>query len=298
MKKLQGVISALPTPFRRDGSLDREALKKFVDFQIDNGITALLPVGTTGESPTLTHEEHAEVIRLVIEQTAGRVPVICGTGSNATAEAVAMTKQAAADGADYSLQVTPYYNKPGQEGIFRHFTAIADASPIPIILYNIAGRTGRNIETETVARLAEHPNIVGVKEASGSVAQAMDVIHSVPNDFMVFSGDDSLTLPTIAVGGDGIISVASNVIPQAMTEFTAAALTGDWETARKYNKKYAPLFQKLFIDTNPVPVKYALSRMGWMEEVYRLPLCPMNDKCRTALDAVLKDLDLIQDSAK
>ncbi|MDY3939368.1 MAG: 4-hydroxy-tetrahydrodipicolinate synthase [Spirochaetia bacterium] len=293
MKKLQGVITALPTPFCQDGSLDKNALKKFVDFQIENGITALLPVGTTGESPTLTHEEHAEVIRLVIEQTAGRVPVICGTGSNSTAEAVSMTKQAAADGADYSLQVTPYYNKPGQEGIYRHFTAIADASPIPIILYNIAGRTGRNIETETVARLAEHPNIVGVKEASGSIAQAMDVIHSVPEDFMVFSGDDSLTLPTVAVGGDGIISVASNVIPQAMTEFTSAALTGDWETARRYNKKYASLFQKLFIDTNPVPVKYALARMGWMEEVYRLPLCPMNDNCKAILDAVLKELDLI-----
>lgn len=293
MKKLQGVITALPTPFLNDGSIDKEVLKSFVDFQIEGGISALLPVGTTGESPTLTPEEHAEVIRLVIEQTDKRVPVICGTGSNSTAEAIAMTKQAAEDGADYSLQVTPYYNKPSQEGIYRHFTAIAEASPIPLILYNIAGRTGKNIETETVARLALHPNIVGIKEASGSISQAMDVLHAVPEDFMVFSGDDSLTLPTVAVGGDGIISVASNVIPQAMCELTTAALTGDLETARKYNRKYGELFHKLFIDTNPIPVKYALSRMGKMKEVYRLPLCPMNEGCKAALDAVLKKLELI-----
>lgn len=294
MKKLQGVITALPTPFQKDGSLDRNALKSLVDFQIENGIAGLLPVGTTGESPTLTHDEHAEVIRLVIEQTASRVPVICGTGSNSTAEAIALTKQAADDGADFSLQVTPYYNKPSQEGIYRHFTAIADASPIPLILYNIAGRTGRNIETETVARLAEHPRIVGIKEASGSITQAMDVIHAVPSDFMVFSGDDSLTLPTVAVGGDGIISVASNVIPQAMSEFAAAALAGDIKTAAQYNRKYATLFKTLFIDTNPIPVKYALFKMGRMEEVYRLPLCPMNEKDKKTLDAVLKQLDLIK----
>lgn len=293
MKKLSGVITALPTPFLENGALDVDALEKFVDFQIENGVSALLPVGTTGESPTLSHDEHAEVIRIVIKQAAGRVPVICGTGSNSTAEAVALTKQAADDGADYSLQVTPYYNKPSQEGLFRHFSAIADASPIPIILYNIAGRTGRNIETETVARLAEHPNIVGIKEASGSLSQVTDVVYAVPEDFMVFSGDDGLTLPIIAVGGDGVISVASNIIPQAMVEMTAAALSGDFETARKYNRKYSTLFKNLFIDTNPIPIKYALSKAGRMKEVYRLPLCPMNAQCKAVLDAVLKETEVI-----
>lgn len=293
MKKLSGVITALPTPFLENGALDADALKKFVDFQIENGVSALLPVGTTGESPTLSHDEHAEVIRIVVDRAAGRVPVICGTGSNSTAEAVALTKQAADDGAAYSLQVTPYYNKPSQEGLFRHFSAVADASPIPVILYNIAGRTGRNIETETVARLAEHPNIIGIKEASGSLSQVTEVICAVPEDFMVFSGDDGLTLPIIAVGGDGVISVASNIIPQTMVEMTAAALSGDFETARKYNRKYHALFKNLFIDTNPIPVKYALSKTGRMKEVYRLPLCPMNASCKAVLDAVLKETEVI-----
>jgi len=291
--KLQGVYTALVTPFNRDGSLDEKALKELVNFQITGGISGLVPVGTTGESPTLSHKEHHRVVELVIEDAAGRVPVIAGTGSNSTEEAIDLTRNAKAAGADYSLQVTPYYNKPSQEGIYRHFTAIADAVDLPLIIYNIPGRTGKNIENDTMFRLAAHPNIVGVKEASGSITQMMEVIAGTPGDFTVLSGDDGLGLPLLGCGGDGIISVASNILPRQLEDMVRAALEGRMDGAREIHYRLFSLFKNLFIDTNPIPVKYALSRMGMIQEVYRLPLCPLSESHKKVLDRDLKEAGLI-----
>ncbi|MBI9102359.1 MAG: 4-hydroxy-tetrahydrodipicolinate synthase [Spirochaetales bacterium] len=291
--KLQGVFTALLTPFNTDGSVDEKALRDLVETQIAKGISGLVPVGTTGESPTLTHDEHHRVIEIVIEQANKRVPIIAGTGSNATAEAVDLTKNAKKAGADYSLQVAPYYNKPSQEGFYRHFAAVADQADLPLIIYNIPGRTGKNIENATMFRLAEHPNIVGVKEASGNINQMMDVINGTPDDFSVLSGDDGMGLPMIACGGDGIVSVASNLIPDRMEALVKAALEGNIDLARKLHYELAPLFKSMFIDTNPVPVKYAMAKMGAMAEIYRLPLCAMSEENKAIVDSVLMDLDII-----
>lgn len=283
----QGCFTALITPFTDDGQIDERALRHIVDLQIDAGIAGLVPVGTTGESPTVTHEENIRVIDIVIRQAAGRVPVIAGTGSNSTAEAIDMTRRARDLGATASLQVTPYYNRPSQEGLFRHFTAIADAVDMPMVVYNIPGRTGRNVETATLARLAQHERIVSVKEASGSVPQMMDVIAAVPEDFDVLSGDDNLAFALTALGGHGVVSVASNLVPARMVRMIQLALDGETAHARREHYELLPLFKAIFIDTNPVPIKYMMHRAGLCADRYRLPLVPLSDDDRERVDALL-----------
>jgi 4-hydroxy-tetrahydrodipicolinate synthase len=294
MKRFEGVYTALVTPFNKDSSIDEEALRKLVDFQIEEGITGILPMGTTGESPTVTHEENLEVIKIVIEQVKGRVPVIAGTGSNSTSEAKDMTKKAQELGADASLQVTPYYNKPNQEGLYRHFTEIADSIDIPLIIYNIPGRTGRNIELETMMKLAAHPNITAVKEASGDIQQIMETIDKKPEDFTVLSGDDNLAFPVTALGGSGVVSVASNIIPGRMVQMITDALRGNIAGARQEHYRHMSLFKALLkLDTNPIPIKYALAAKKMIQEYYRLPMCPLNKDKRKVFKKILSALDII-----
>src|SRR5262249_9390342 len=271
--QLRGCGTALVTPFRQDGSIDETALRNLVAWQVESGIDFLVPCGTTGETPTLTPDEWIQVIDITVEVVAGRVPIVAGATSNSTVDAVKKAQEAAArPGVDAILTASPYYNKPTQEGQYRHFRAIAEAVPKPLLLYNIPGRTGANLEPTTLARLSEVPNIVGVKEASGNMAQIAEVCNAVPEHFLVFSGDDALTLPVIALGGAGIISVASNEIPHEMAAMTRAALNNDWVTARQLHRKYLALMQANFIESNPLPVKAVLAMMGKIEEVYRLPL--------------------------
>lgn len=286
-----GVFTALVTPFNQDQSVDEEALRDLVERQIAAGVTGVVPMGTTGESPTVTHEENIDVVRIVAEQSAGRIDVIAGTGSNSTAEAVRMTRRAAEVGATATLQVTPYYNKPTQEGLYRHFATIADATDLPLVLYNIPGRTARNVETDTLMRLAEHPNIVAVKEASGNLAQVMDVIRRKPEDFSVLSGDDNLTLPIMSLGGSGVVSVASNVAPKLMGKLVGAALSADFERARALHYRLMPLFQGIFLQTNPIPVKHILAAMGRINEVYRLPLVELGADDKASLDRIVAAVD-------
>jgi 4-hydroxy-tetrahydrodipicolinate synthase len=289
----QGVFTALVTPFNEDESINEKDLKKLVDFNIEKGVSGLVPMGTTGESPTLSHEEHVKVIEIVCKHVKKRVPVIAGTGSNSTKEALYMTSRAKELGADASLQVAPYYNKPTQEGFYRHFKTIADEVDLPIIIYNIPGRTGKNIETDTIVKLAKHPNIIGVKEASGSLPQMMDVIYRTPDYFVVLSGDDNLTLPLIAVGGDGVISVASNVVPDRMSAMVTAGLNGNFEKMRKLHYELLPLFKVEFIETNPIPIKTALAMKGMIKEVFRLPMCEMGAENKKKLKEVLKELNIL-----
>ncbi|HEY3975133.1 MAG TPA: 4-hydroxy-tetrahydrodipicolinate synthase [Candidatus Sulfotelmatobacter sp.] len=293
--QLRGCGTALVTPFHQDGSIDDTALRNLVAWQIESGIDFLVPCGTTGETPTLTHDEWLYVIDTTIEVVAGRVPIVAGATSNATHDAVEKAKELAArPGVDYILTANPYYNKPTQEGQYRHFKAIAEAvGDKPIILYNVPGRTAANLEPATLARLAEIPNIVAVKEASGNMTQIAEAINAVPETFLVFSGDDSVTLPVIALGGVGIISVASNEIPREMATLTRAALANDWNTARSLHRKYLPLMQANFIESSPLPVKAVLAMMGKLEEVYRLPLLPMRRDTRSRLQKVATDLGLI-----
>lgn len=293
--KLRGCGTALVTPFQSDGSIDEMALRQLVRWQVESGIDFLVPCGTTGETPTLTHEEWLRVIDLTIETAQGRVPIMAGATSNNTQDAVAKAKEASErPGVDFILSATPYYNKPTQEGIYQHFRAIADASEKPIILYNIAGRTGTNIETSTLRRLAEIPNLIGVKEASGNISQIAEVCATMPEDFLVFSGDDSITLAVIGLGGVGIISVVSNEIPAEMTRMTQAALANKWDVARSIFRKYLPLMQANFIESNPIPAKAVLSMMGRIEEVYRLPLVPMRPENRMKLEKVVSEVGLLQ----
>ena len=293
--KLRGCGTALVTPFQQDGSVDEKALRNLVSWQVESGIDFLVPCGTTGETPTLTHEEWLRVVDLTIETAGGRVPIMAGATSNNTHEAVAKTKEMSSrSGVDYILTATPYYNKPTQEGVYQHFKAIAEASTKPLVLYNIAGRTGTNIETSTLLRLAELPNVAGVKEASGSISQIAEVCASAPEDFLVFSGDDAITLAVIGLGGVGIVSVVSNEIPAEMTRMTAAALSNKWDTARLLFRKYLPLMQANFIESNPGPAKAVLAMMGRMEEVYRLPLVPMKKDTRARLEKVATELGLLQ----
>ena len=294
IKMFKGAITAIVTPFKEDESLDEEALRGLVNFQLKNKIDGIVPCGTTGESPTLDHEEHHKVIEIVIDAVNGRVPVIAGTGSNSTKEAINLTKKAADAGANASLQVCPYYNKPTQEGLFRHFSAIAKAVDIPIIVYNIKGRTGINMETVTLARLAkEHSNIVAVKEASGDINQMKDVLNTLPKEFDVLSGDDKMAIPLMEAGGRGVISVAGNIIPNEMHELTQYALNGDFEKAKEMHNKLLPLFEGLFIETNPVPIKAALAMKGMIKEVYRLPMCEMKLENKEKLKKILTDFKLI-----
>jgi 4-hydroxy-tetrahydrodipicolinate synthase len=292
--QLKGCGTALVTPFSQDGSVDENALRDLVAWQVESGIDFLVPCGTTGETPTLSHDEWLRVIDLTIEAAAGRVPIVAGATSNSTQDAVAKAKEVATrPGVDAILTASPYYNKPTQEGQYRHFRAIAEAVDKPIILYNVPGRTSANLEPATVARLCEVPNIAGVKEASGNMTQIAEVLNVVPETFLVLSGDDAVTLPVIALGGVGVISVASNEIPREMSEITRAALNNDWQTARTIHRKYLPLMQANFIESSPLPVKAVLSMMGKIQEVYRLPLLPMRRDTRSKLQKIASDVGLI-----
>ena len=291
--KLEGVYTALVTPFNRDGSVDTGALRDLVEAQIKGGVSGLVPMGTTGESATLTHTEHVDVIGIVVDQANNRVPVIAGTGSNATQEAIEMSQQAAELGANATLQVAPYYNKPGQEGFYRHFSAVADAVDMPHILYNIPGRCAMNVEAETILRLAKHPNIAGVKEASGSLSQVMQIINEAPKDFAVLAGDDAWAFTMVALGGKGVVSVASNIIPDRLSAMIADALAGNMDAARKEQYALLSFFGALFVETNPVPVKYALSAQGKMAEVYRLPLVPLTNESRNSVKDAMKKIGIL-----
>lgn len=296
--ELRGCGTALVTPFLQDGSIDEAALRNLVAWQIESGIDFLVPCGTTGETPTLTHDEWLRVIDTTIEVNAGRVPILAGATSNSTHDAVEKAKEVAArPGVDAILTASPYYNKPTQEGQYRHFKAIAEAvGDKPIILYNVPGRTGANIETGTLVRLAEIPNIIGVKEASGNMTQIAESINAVPERFLVFSGDDAVTLPVISLGGVGIISVASNEIPHEMAAMTRAALNNDWVGARAIQRKYLALMQANFIESNPLPVKAVLAMMGKIEENYRLPLLPMRRDTRSKLQKIAAEAGVIAGS--
>lgn len=292
--QLRGCGTALVTPFHQDGSLHEQALGNLVSWQIDSGIDFLVPCGTTGETPTLTHDEWLRVIDLTIEAASGRVPIVAGATSNSTREAVAKAQELAQKpGVDAILSASPYYNKPTQEGQFQHFKAIAESVDKPIILYNVPGRTAANIETSTIVRLAEIPNIAGVKEASGNLTQIAEICAAVRPDFAVLSGDDALTLPVIALGGVGLISVAANEIPREMAEMTGAALNNDWENARQILRKYLPLMQANFIESSPMPVKAVLAMMGRIEETYRLPMVPVRRDTRSKLQRIAGDAGLI-----
>jgi len=292
---LRGCGTAIVTPFKGDGSIDEKALRAFVAWQVESKIDFLVPCGTTGETPTLNRDEWLRVIEITIEVVAGRVPIVAGATSNCTAEAVERAKTVAAiPGVDAILTASPYYNKPTQEGQYQHFKAIAEAVDKPLVLYNVPGRTAANIEPATLARLANIPNIRAVKEASGNLSQIADVCNVVPEDFLVFSGDDAVTLPVIALGGVGIISVASNEIPKEMAELTRAALAGDWTTARKIHRKFLPLMQANFLESNPMPVKCVLAMMGRMEENFRLPMLPVKPETKAKLEKIAKEVGLLQ----
>ena len=290
---LQGTITAMVTPFGKDGAVDYGRLDAFVDWQCESGVEGLCPVGTTGESPTLDHAEHHKVIEETIKAAKGRVKIIAGTGANSTAEAVSLTKAAIAmGGADACLQVTPYYNKPNQEGLYRHFMTVADLG-LPVVLYNVPGRSGREIPLDVVERLSAHPNIIAIKEAAGSVERVSAIKTRCPA-LTVLSGDDSLALPMISVGASGVISVASDVMPREISDFIRTALAGDMATARALHLKYYRLFHNLFIDTNPVMVKEALALMGKIDLVYRLPLCETTAANREIIAQTLKELGVLQ----
>jgi 4-hydroxy-tetrahydrodipicolinate synthase len=288
-----GTGTALVTPFRRDGSLDEPTLRALVKRQIAAGINFLVPCGTTGESPTLTHQEHLRVVEIAVELAKGKVPVLAGAGGYNTAEVITLARELADLGANGILSVTPYYNKPTQEGLYQHFKAIAEAVSLPIILYSVQGRTGVNIEPATVARLSHIENIIGIKEASGSISQMSTILNAVPEDFLVLSGDDAITLPLIALGGRGVISVASNEIPAEMTSLTRLALAGDFAGARQIHRRFLPLMEINFVESNPIPVKTALAEMRLLEPVWRLPLVASKPENRARIRAVLESLDLI-----
>ncbi len=287
-----GSMTALVTPFRA-GDIDSEALARLVEMQIEGGTHALVPCGSTGESATLTHEEHVRIVREVVRFARGRVPVIAGTGSNSTAEAIRLTRGAEEAGADGALLISPYYNRPTQEGIYRHYVAIAEATKLPLIVYNIPARTASNITPETLGRLSRVPNIVGVKEASGLLAQMVEIIEAAGPDFALYSGDDVLTLPVMAVGGKGAISVGANLLPREFAELTTALLAGDLERGRALMHRLLPLVRATSLEVNPIPVKTALAMMGRCEEEFRLPLTCMGSANRARLEAVLREYDLV-----
>jgi 4-hydroxy-tetrahydrodipicolinate synthase len=296
---LRGAFTALVTPMTQTGALDESTLVRMVERQIDAGINGLVPVGTTGESPTLTAEEDQRVIALTIETVRRRgvaehTPVVAGTGSNDTSSAITYTRRAADLGADAALVVAPYYNKPDQRMLEAHYRAIADEGGLPIVVYNVPGRTGCNVNADTLLRLAEHPRIVAVKEASANLEQIMTITRDRPEGFFVLSGDDSWTLPILGVGGDGVISVASNEVPQVMVELCAAALSGDWDRARRVHERYLDLFRANFLTSNPVPVKAAMAEMGLLEDVLRPPLLPLDDADRGRLREVLAAVGLLE----
>jgi 4-hydroxy-tetrahydrodipicolinate synthase len=292
--QLRGCGTALVTPFHQDGSLDEQALRNLVSWQIESGIDFLVPCGTTGETPTLSHDEWLRVIDITAETAAGRVPIVAGATSNSTSDAVAKAQELnARAGVDGILTASPYYNKPTQEGQFQHFKAIAEAVSKPVILYNVPGRTAANLEPSTVARLAEIPNIAGVKEASGNLTQVAEICAAARPDFSVLSGDDATVLPVISLGGVGLISVASNEIPAEMTAIVRAALNHDWESALGVFRKYLPLMQANFIESSPMPVKAVLAMMGKIEEAYRLPMVAVRRDTRSKLQKIAGELGLV-----
>ena len=294
--KLTGCYTAIVTPFAKSGAIDEQRLRELVEFQIAGGVAGLVPCGTTGESPTLDHHEHDRVIELVIQFAGKRCQVIAGTGSNSTAEAIALTQHAKAAGAEASLQVAPYYNKPTPAGLYAHFRAIAEASQLPLIIYNVPGRCSVDVSNETIAKLRRDlpALIVGVKDAAGSVDRVSQLRQIVDREFTILSGDDSLTLPMLAVGAQGVISVASNVAPREVSELVQTALKGDFVRAGQMHAKLFPLFKDLFIETNPIPVKAALALAGKIEETYRLPLVPMSDVNKAQLRKTLAGLGLVK----
>jgi len=287
--RLEGTYTALVTPFNGDGSVDYERFRALIDRQAEAGVAGIVPVGTTGESPTLTYEEHHRVVETAVETAGGKIQVIAGSGANSTAEALELTRHAKDTGADATLQITPYYNKPSQEGLFRHFSAVAELG-LPVVLYNVPSRTSREIAIDTVVRLSELPGVVALKEAGGSVDRVSDILSRC--DIVVLSGDDSLTLPMMSVGARGVISVASNVVPAAVANMTRLAMDGSWDEARQAHLRLYRLFRDLFIDTNPIPVKAALAMMDLAEELYRLPLCSMTDDLKSTLRETLQALDI------
>jgi 4-hydroxy-tetrahydrodipicolinate synthase len=290
----QGSIVAMVTPFR-NGTIDEPKVKELVELHVKNGTDAIVPCGTTGESPTLSHDEHHRMVELTIAAAAGRIPIIAGTGSNSTAEAIALTRHAERAGAQGALVVNPYYNKPTQEGLYQHFRAVAEATALPILVYNIQGRTAVNIETDTMVRLVRDcPTIVGVKEASGSLDQMSQVILACGPDFAVISGDDNITLPLLAIGGKGVISVIANVVPRETSEMVHAALDGDWKRARDLHYKLFPLARAAFLETNPIPIKEMMAMAGMLEPEFRLPMCRMSDANRQKLRTILTTYGLLK----
>ena len=289
----QGCGTAMVTPFRKDGALDELNLRSLVKRQIQEGINFLVPCGTTGENPTLTHQEHLRVIEITLEEAKGRVPVLAGAGGYNTAEVIETAREIKAMGADGILSVTPYYNKPTQEGLYQHFKAIASAVRLPIIVYSVQGRTGVNVEPATLKRLAEIDYIVGVKEASGNISQMAQVVHQIPSTFAVLCGDDSIAIPLIALGGHGVVSVVSNEIPREFTKLIQRALSNDFAGARELQRQYLPLMEVNFVESNPIPVKAAMALMGLLEPVWRLPLCPPSPANLAKIEKVVEALGLL-----
>jgi 4-hydroxy-tetrahydrodipicolinate synthase len=291
---IRGCGTALVTPFRKDGSVDESALRRLVQFQLREGVDFLVPCGTTGETPTLEHGEYLGIIRMVVEEVRGKVPVIAGVGGNNTKKVIELAREVQGLGVQGIVSVAPYYNKPTQEGLYQHFKALAEATELPVILYNVPSRTSSNLEPATVARLSKISGISGIKEASGSITQQMEVLNAVDASFCVLSGDDAFTFPLMALGGVGIISVVSNEIPAQMTRLTHLMLDGKWDEARKLHFQLLPLMQANFVETNPIPVKAALAMMGLIEEVYRLPLVPIKPENRAKLEKAMAALGLLQ----
>jgi 4-hydroxy-tetrahydrodipicolinate synthase len=289
-----GVGTALVTPFTRTGALDEAAVRRLARRQIDAGIHFLCPCGTTGENPTLTDAERLRIVEILVDEAKGQVPILAGAGGYNTKEVIHLAEEMHRRGAAGLLSVTPYYNKPTQEGLYQHYKAIAESTPLPIVVYNVPGRTGVNVEVATLVRLAQIPTIVAVKEASGNVTQMCEICRAVPEDFLVLSGDDALTLPLMAVGGRGIISVASNEIPAEMVQMVEAAERNDFRAARAVHARILPLMQINFVESNPVPVKAAMAAMGLLEESYRLPMCPPKPESREKIHRVLKELHLLK----
>jgi 4-hydroxy-tetrahydrodipicolinate synthase len=289
-----GVGTALVTPFTKTGGIDEPAIRRLGRRQIDAGIHFLVPCGTTGENPTLTVAERVRIVEILVDEAGGRIPVLAGAGGYDTKEIIHLADEMRQAGATVLLSVTPYYNKPTQEGLYQHFRAIAESTPLPIVVYNVPGRTGVNLEPATLARLATVPNIVGVKEASGNITQMCEICNVLPADFLVLSGDDAITLPLMAIGGRGIISVAANEVPAEMVQMVEAAERGDFAAARVVHKRILPLMQINFIEANPVPVKAAMAAMGLIEEVYRLPMCSPRPESREKILKVLRGLDLLK----
>jgi len=293
LTELRGCGTALVTPFQANGELDETAMRRLVRRQLEEGIDFLIPCGTTGESPVLTAEEQTRVVAITLEEAVGKVPVIAGAGGNNTRRVCEQVRQMERLGVDGILSTSPYYNKPTQEGICQHYRAVAQSTSLPVVVYNVPGRTGSNIEPSTLVRLAEIPNILGVKEASGNVVQIGEILRRVPARFQVISGDDSLTLPVMAMGACGVISVASNVVPREMADLVSLANRGDFGAARRLHFRLLPLMQVLFIESSPIPVKAALAALGLLQPIYRLPLVPMQPETHAKLLQVLEDLELL-----